>query len=289
MVYWEKVMNKEWVLSIQGGGQRAVFACGVVDVLIEEGIFASEAYGCSAGNWIGLNYVQKKKGAASKLFFDTKFKDILTPLKFFKGGSLIDFDHYFSEKKNKDLDKKAILDSDMGYYAVCTNLLTCKPLYVSKEDPFFYDACEGSCSLTAFTKGPKMVGDIPTLDGGYVERIPFLKALSEGKKIVIVSNREKGFRFEDLHEKNELVVQKRFKDYPNFVEGYQYSHIVYHEHLRQIEEMESKGEVFVIYPPHSLNIEPISQNDEELKKGYELGVETARKILPELKKYLLSD
>ncbi len=283
-------MNKnEWVLSIQGGGQRAIFACGVVDVLIEEGLFATEAYGCSAGTWIGLNYVQKKKGAASRLFLDTKMKDVITPLDFLKGGSLIDFDHYFSEKKNKDLDKKAIAESDIEFYAVATNVNTCTPVYFAKEDPNFYDGCQGSCSLTAFTKKPKMVGNIPTLDGGYVERIPFLRPLSEGKKIVVVSNRERGFRFKDLHEANDVMVEKRFKKYPKFVNGHQYSHIVYHEHLRILEEEEDKGNIFVFYPPYSLEIFPTSQDTEQLKKAYDLGVEVAKKRIDELKKYLLSD
>ncbi len=282
-------MNKEWVLAIQGGGQRTVFAAGVVDVLIEEGLFASEVYGCSAGNWVGINYVQKKKGAACKLFLDIKSKDLLTPGKFIKGGSLIDLGCYFSELKNKDLDKKAIMESEIGCWAVATDLDACKPLYVSKEDPRFWDACEASCSLAIFNKKPKMVGDIPALDGGYVERIPFLKPLSEGKKIVAVCNRPKGFRFENLHEKEEFVVAQRFKKYKNFVYEYQKSHINYHEHLGLLEEEEKNGRVFVIYPPYPLNVSIVNKDVDTLRDAYELGVSTAKSILPELKKYLLSD
>ena len=282
-------MSKEWALAIQGGGQRAVFAAGVVDVLIEEGLFASEVYGCSAGNWVGLNYAQKKKGAALKLFLDTKFSDILTVGKFMHGGSLIDFGHYFDEAKNKDLDKKAVLESEINCFAAATNVDACKPLYVSKHDPRFWDACEASCSLAIFTKKPKMVGDTPALDGGYVERIPFVRPLSQGKKVVVVSNREKGFRFKDLHEKEEFIVSRRFKKYPNFVNEYQQSHINYHEHLRQLEEEEKNGNVFVIYPPHSLDISVTNTNADVLRAAYDLGVLTAKSILPDLKKYLLSD
>lgn len=279
-------MTNNWVLAIQGGGQRAVFACGAADVLIEEGLFASEVYGCSAGNWIGLNYIQKKKGAAYKLFRDTKIRHILSPLEFAKGRSLINFDHYFSEKKNKDLDKDLVENNEICYYAVATDMRTNTPLYVSQKDPFFWEACEASCSLTMYRRSPMMVGNVPALDGGYVERIPFLRPFSEGKKVVVISNREKGFRFESLNESNEASVMKRFKDYPEFVNGYSGSHIRYHEQLRVLEDAEKEGKIFAIYPPRSVNLSITNQDENALREAYELGVATAKQILPSLRNYL---
>ena len=277
----------DWSLAIQGGGQRAVFACGVTDVLIEEGLMANDVYGTSAGILIGLFYAQKEKGAAADLFINgMTFRKLFTPFSYLFGGSAVNIAYIINDKKQSRLNKEAIVNGPINLYAVCTNLETFTSEYFNQKDPLFWDAVEASCSLTLFRKTPCMVGDIPCLDGGYVERIPCLTPLAAKKKTVVISTRVKGFRWVDLHEKDEKKVARRFKRYPKFVEGYPLNRELSNQQLETLEQQEENDEVFVIYPPEEQSLGLIEKDKEKLRAAYESGVATAKSLLPNLRKYL---
>lgn len=283
-------MREDWSLAIQGGGTRAVFACGVTDVLLEENIMPKEVYGTSAGVLIGLMYILKEKEAA----YDIVAKGIgnprfLQPLHYLFGGSLINFKTMLSEKRNPKLNKKSIESNPIDLYAVCTNLNTFESAYFDQRDPYFWDAVEGSCSLTMFRKKPVMVGDVPTLDGGFVERVPYFKPRKEGQdKIVIISSRERGYRFpeEVIHEKDEKKVAKRFKDYPAFVKGYETNRPLFNKQQEELEKEADEGRVFVIYPPEPIQVGLIEFNKNKIREAYLAGVKAAKEILPALRQYL---
>ena len=49
-------------LVMEGGAMRGMFTCGVIDVLMENGIDFDSAVGVSAGATFGLNYKSKQIG-----------------------------------------------------------------------------------------------------------------------------------------------------------------------------------------------------------------------------------
>ena len=63
-------------------------------------------------------------------------------------------------------------------------------------------------------------------------------------------------------------------------------HNKYNSTIKDILEMEKKGEVFVIRPCKRINIKLSENNPEKMQKIYDLGVECAKKEIKNLKKYL---
>ncbi len=47
---------------MEGGGMRGMYTAGVIDVLMENEIYAASALGVSAGAGLGCNYKTKQNG-----------------------------------------------------------------------------------------------------------------------------------------------------------------------------------------------------------------------------------
>ena len=60
----------------------------------------------------------------------------------------------------------------------------------------------------------------------------------------------------------------------------------YNEVLDYIDELEAKGEIFVIRPEVELTLGRIEKNRKKLWEVYNIGYETAKKNYERLKKYL---
>ena len=78
----------------------------------------------------------------------------------------------------------------------------------------------------------------------------------------------------------------RYKKFPKFVELMNTRYSRYNEVLDYIDELEAKGEIFVIRPEVELTLGRIEKNKKKLLEVYSIGYETAKKNYEKLKKYL---
>ena len=283
--------EKKWALVIQGGGSRAAFAAGVVDALAERGLFADVAYGTSAGALIAANYASHAIGRYEKIL-ETSMTAVrfIRPLRYLFGGSLMNFPWILKGGKTKwPLNEKQLMEGKTKVFSASTNLNDFTTLYIDQSDDRFFASLEASCSLTLFTKKPVLVGDVPALDGGYVERIPYRHALDSGyEKIVIVTTRNEGWRFpeEAIHEKDEKKVEKRYKSYPNFVEGYKTNRPLYNKQIEWVEQQGREGRFFVVYPQKELDVGLVEFKKEKTHGAYEYGREVMTSQMDSLIDYL---
>ena len=283
--------EKKWALVIQGGGNRAAFAAGVVDVLAERELYADIVYGTSAGALIAVNYGSHDKGRYEKILESSMTSlRFARPFHYLFGGSLMNFPWILKGGKTKlPLNEKQLMEGKTQVFSASTNLDDFTTLYVDQHDERFYPSLEASCSLTLFTKKPVMVGSIPALDGGYVERIPYQRAFDEGfEKIVIVTTRNEGWRFPEdaLHEKDEKKVEKRYKSYPKFVEGYRTNRPLYNKQIEWVEQQGREGRFFVVYPQKELDVGLVEFKKEKTHAAYEYGREVMTSQIDSLIDYL---
>ena len=54
-------------LVLEGGGMRGVFTSGVLDCMMEHGLYLPNVYGVSAGACNGANYVSKQPGRSIQI------------------------------------------------------------------------------------------------------------------------------------------------------------------------------------------------------------------------------
>ncbi len=283
-------MKAKAALVIQGGGTRAAFGSGVLDVLMEEGIAFPYLVGTSAGALSGLDVLSgdigRNRYISCELVRDRKFLSF-SNLLFRK--SLFNFDYLFREvpKSKSPFNFEAYEKSDVEFWVATTSMETGKPTYFKKgECSDFWHALAASASQPLVSK-PVMVEGHPYLDGGPTCNIPFRKALADGwKKIVVIASRDKDFRKAPANQKHVRMANRLYRKYPNFLAIYPHSGENYNQEITDLLELEKQGIAYTIRPETPITIGTAERDSEKLNALYEEGRRVAKKILPELKEFL---
>ena len=63
-------------------------------------------------------------------------------------------------------------------------------------------------------------------------------------------------------------------------------HNDYNKVIKEIKDMENKGEIFVIRPEKKLDIKLSEKNSDKMQMIYDHGIEVGNNILKDLKKYI---
>ena len=92
---------------------------------------------------------------------------------------------------------------------------------------------------------------------------------------------------EQQKEPEQLAMAKiRYRKYPAFVEALSHRHERYNETLKQIDELEKKGEIFVMRPDKPLEIGRLERSPEKLQQVYDIGRRDALMKMRDLKHWL---
>jgi len=278
-----------FALCIQGGGSRGSYAAGVLDVLMQEKIWADEVVGTSAGALIGCNYVSHNEGRSTKMLL-TMMRDrrFMKPSNFLTKGSVFDFRFMLYDLPNQGLpfDAAEFKDNPCKFYAVTTSCLDGKPRYFEKRDPDFWSAVAASASLPLLSK-PCHVHSEPFLDGGVSCPIGFEKALQDHyEKIVVVCTRQKGYRKKRMMAGQRALARCLYRRYPAFLEAYRNSIVIYNRQMDLLEKLEAENKAFVIYPSLPPQISHAEKNPKKIRELILQGQNDARRTLALLNGYL---
>ena len=178
-------------MVFEGGANRTVFSCGVMDAFLKERLMPDYLIGVSAGIAYGVSYLSGQKGRNievvenyiadkrymgmrhlfnrnEKAYFNTKFVFEEVP------NELIPFDY----------DAFAAYPGKVE--AAVTNIHTGKAEYVEvPRGRDMRDTLVASCSLPILFQ-PVKLGRHYYLDGGIADSIPYEHALAEGCDRLIV-------------------------------------------------------------------------------------------------------
>ena len=276
-------------IVMEGGAMRGMFTCGVLDVLMEEGISFDGAVGVSAGATFGCNLKSHQIGRAfrynRKYCSDKRYHSVRSLI---FTGDIYNVEFCYDELPYK-LDKwdtEAFAKNPMEFYCVATDVETGKPVYHKCVDGRKKDITwiQASASMPLVSRMVKIDGGL-YLDGGPSDSIP-LKFM-EGKgydRILVVETQPRDY-FKG-QQKLMPLVKTMYKKYPAMIECLDKRHLMYNEEKRYIREKEKRGEIVVIRPKAPLNISPIEKDPGELERVYNLGREAAKEKLSELRLFL---
>ena len=151
----------------------------------------------------------------------------------------------------------------------CSNLETGKAEYLRIHDmKTQIDLMRASASLPYVSRTVDAEG-MKLLDGGCCDSIPVMAFRQMGfEKTVVVLTRHKGYRKEPESTKLAGIV---YRKYPKFVKALENRHNTYNETIRQIEELERAGEIFVIRPSRALEIGRTEHDPNRLQEVYDIG------------------
>lgn len=276
-------------LILEGGAMRGMFTCGVIDVLMENGIEFDGAVGVSAGAAFGANYKSKQIGRG--LRYNKKYcndKRYCSWRSFFTTGDIYNAEFCYKTLPYEldIMDTKTFRENPMEFYAVCTDVTTGKPVYhkceTSEGDDLTY--IRASASIPLLSKVVKVKGE-KLLDGGISDSIPLRFFQKKGyDRNVVVLTRPDGY----IKKKPSImpIVRLAMLRYPRMVRAMAVRHIMYNETTEYIREQEKAGNILVIRPPKALEVDSMEKNPDRLEAVYQLGRETAINQLSGIRQYL---
>lgn len=281
-------------LVLEGGASRSLFTCGVLDVLLEEGIFADYVIGVSAGIAYGSSYVSRQKGRNLELslnyMHDKRYmgtRHLFNP----KNRSYYNMDFAFRQIPEKlvpfDFSAFEHNSKNATTIAVVTNLETGKPEYkeLSSTDwDYLIRLIWASCALPILFR-PEKLGENFYMDGGIGDPIPFCRAIEDGcDKVITILTRERGYE-KDRGTSTKLA-SHIYRKYPEFAKTLTERPAKYNEARKKLFEMEKNGEVFILAPTDTTGFSRTERNPEKLQIMYDDGYKTAKENIPSLKQYL---
>lgn len=282
-------MMKAFGAALEGGGMRGMFTAGVLDVLMNMNIYASSAVGVSAGAVFGCNYKSRQMGRTiryNKAYCrDRRYASIKN---WILTGSVYSKSFAYEEipKRLDPFDTKAFSENPMRFTVVCTDIEEGRAVY--------HDCTTGGAediewmrasAAVPIASAPVVIDGRSYLDGGITDSIPFRRVMSYGyAKNIAVLTQPLGYK----KEPNEFLsfLERKFKDYPEFVNAVRVRHEMYNAELDELERLEKDGAVFVIRPSRKIVTNIVERNSKRLGGIYDLGVSDMENRLSELLAYL---
>lgn len=267
-------------LVLEGGGMRGVFTCGVLDFFMDHQITFPYAIGVSAGACNGLSFISKQRGRAKYSNIDLLAKYRYIGLKHYvKKRNIMDFDLLFHEFPDSIIpyDYDTYFASPTRFEMVTSNYLNGQAAYYEekKDRSRVIDIAKASSSLPILCP-VAYVDDTPMLDGGICDSIPVQRSIGQGyKKNVVVLTRNKGYR---KASKDIKIPSFIYKKYPAMREALGNRNSLYNMQLDLVDELEARGDIFVIRPQKPITVDRIEKNVDKLTDLYNQGYEAGKAI-----------
>ncbi|MGN0057756.1 MAG: patatin family protein [Phocaeicola plebeius] len=272
---------KKTGLVLEGGGMRGVFTCGVLDYLMDHRVEFPYGIGVSAGACNGLSYMSHQRGRAKYSNIDMLEKYHYIGLKhLWYQRSILDQKLLYETFPEKlvPYDYAACFSNPMRFEMVTTNCVTGRACYLEeRHDKDRLIAIAKASSSLPYVCPMTRVDGVPMLDGGIVDSIPVLRAISQGyERNVVVLTRNKGYR---KSEKDIKVPRFIYTRYPRLRVVLSNRCQVYNQQLELVERMEEEGSIIVVRPQAPVTVNRIEKDVKKLTALYNEGYEVAGEVL----------
>jgi predicted patatin/cPLA2 family phospholipase len=276
-------------IVLEGGGFRAIFVAGVLEALHQHNLFFPYVIGVSAGAAYGVSYVSRQKGRNLATNQCINHPEYCGLKHLFRNGNFFNWEYIYKTIPTQiiPLDYQELANSSSRFQMVVTNCLTAKPEYLNANTlspDVLRDYLTATSSLPYVAK-MKIIGQTPYLDGGLVDPIPVHQAFSQGNsRLVVVLTRPKGYR--KSPSKAGLLNKIIYRKYPLLVKKMDNRIDHYNHSIQEIEDLETKGKLFVIRPDEPVPIDRMENNPAMLEKVYFQTLQQMGPIIPVLKTWL---
>lgn len=276
-------------LVLEGGGLRAMFTGGVLDVFMQNNIRFDATVGVSAGVLFGCNYKSNQPGRA--LRYNIRFKDnpeYMSWKSLFRTGNYVNerFSYHLLPHVYDPMDFEAYRENPMKFYAVCTDIEEGCPVYheIDDADGNGLRWMQASASMPVFAK-PVEIDGRHYLDGGITDSIPLKFIQEKGyRKNVVILTQPLDFKKKKAHVG--LAMKMFLKQYPKVAQLMARRHIMYNDELDYIHSELQQGDTFLICPDEKLNIGRLSLKEDKMRRVYEAGVEKAMPLIPQIREFI---
>ena len=252
-----------------GGGLRGIYATGVLDRCLEEGIRFDAGVGVSAGSANISSYLAGQKGRNYQFYTEySGRKEYMSLRNFLFKKSYIDMDYVYGVLSNDDgenpLDYEALAANPAPFIAVATNAETGQAQYFDKKDiaQNNYDVIKASCSIGALS-----------------DPVPIEKAFSMGcDRVVLILTKPRDFvRTPDKDRKLAAGIRKK---YPLAAAQLEQRAARYNDGVALAKRYEEQGRLLIVAPDDTCGMDTLTRNPEAMKRFYEKGLQDGGNIVP---------
>lgn len=276
-------------MVLEGGAMRGIYTAGVIDTFLNYGIQVDGIMGVSAGALFGVNYKSRQLGRAIR--YNRKYlrdKNYMGFSSFIRTGNIMNEEFCFHKLVNEldPFDYDTYKSSKEDFYVVVTNIETGAAEYIlidNFDHPMNMEYLRATGSMP-FVSKPVVIDHKKYLDGALADSIPVRKMKELGyDKLIVILTKPYGYQ----KKKKSLIISKLYyKKYPHLIEDIQNRYQVYNQQLHEINEMEEKGEIFVIRPSKMVSMSRLEKNLAKVESMYQLGVNDSLERIETLKEYL---
>jgi len=268
-------------LVCQGGGQRGIFTAGVLDVFMKADYFPFQTLiGVSAGAQNISAYACGANGYARRAIIrHTTHKAFYNPMRFARGGHLVDLDWYF-DSLNADIP----LDVERGQkrlkgrsFCLCASRRdTLAATYLPFHADTLQQAIKASSAIPLLYRGSAMLDGGDYWDGAVADALPVRAAHEQGCDGIVVirtTPREPDTGYLRL---SRGLGSGRLKGMPALIER----HITNYRAANRFIELPPQGvNIFEISPRQPLRSRMLGSDMDALRHDYRLGLTCGRMFL----------
>ena len=268
---------------------RGLFTAGIIDVMMEHGVWPDGLIGVSAGAAFGCNMKSRQPGRAiryNKRFArDSRYsglKSLLTSGDYFNAR----FSYHIVPKKYDVFDNDTFEANPMAFVVVCTDVTTGKAVYQQLDECNYdtYEWIRASASMPVVSK-VVWINGLGLLDGGVSDSIPLEYAEKNGYgHNVVILTQPQGYQKE--HNRLMPLIRLGLRKYPLMVEAMDKRHLMYNRQLEYVAEAERQGRCLVIRPDERLNIGHVCHDPELMERIYQTGRKMGEQKINEIKEFL---
>lgn len=267
-----------------GGGLRGVYAAGIFDFCLEEGIRFDVCVGVSAGSANIASYAAGQRGRNYLFYTEYPFrKEYMSFHNFRRTRSYLNLDYIYGTLSNSGgetpLDYWAIQKSPAELVMVACDARTGKARYFSKADlkPDGYCVLKASSAIP-FICRPCEVEGLPYYDGALGNPVPVEIAFEAGceRVVVILSKPKDTIR---MPEKDPLFAHLIQRQYPLAADSLRRRAGRYNDGVKRAKEYERQGRALILAPDDTCGIDTLTKDRAALRALYQKGCQDAQAIL----------
>lgn len=276
-------------LILEGGAVRGIFTAGVLDRLMENGIYFPYVIGVSAGGGNAMSYVSQQKGRTCRMINVPRNQSYYGFRQFIESKRIINLDKMAFEYPYKQFpfDFDTYFNSGIFTEYACSCLETGEAEYLSEEsDPSrLLTITKATCSVPMLCDPVELDGK-HYLDGSIADSIPIERAMEMGcDKMVIILTKPDSNTAPTNYSKFRAVIHAMYKQYPKFEEACMTRVERYWQTVDLMEELEEQGRI-MIFRPTLPAISKFEKDNAKIMESYHDGYTQADERMSELARFM---
>lgn len=266
-----------------GGGFRGIYAAGVLDQCLDDGIRFDVGIGVSAGSANIASYAAGQRGRNYRFYTDYAMRPSYMGVgNIIKKHEALDLDYVYGTLSNSDgedpLDYPALRDNPIDICVVATDAQTGAPHYFGKQDfaQDNYDILKASSSLPVACQ-PYPIGGRAYFDGALGDCVPLDRAFAMGcDKVVLILTKPASVR--RTAERDSKVAKLIRRRYPAAAEQLCRRAKHYNACVDRAEELAQQGRVLIVAPDDTCGVDTLTRKRDALDQLYHKGLKDGERI-----------